>query len=200
MRRVIGPHRRSKSRSAIRNRVGGLVALAKLVGTIGNCRDDIGTLPAELTSRRPGVQTARFTTAVLLLLALTTAVAGQGFKIYPGATKYTPPDTEQTREAQKALPPGTVAMSYLTNDSFERVVAFYKGFAQEYTMPGMPKGRKLPNGQELKQTYFIFDGAKDLTTSKSWAQIQRPLIGSIDDKLEPHEIRDVTVINVSQKK
>jgi hypothetical protein len=41
-------------------------------------------------------------------------------------------------------------------------------------MPGMPKNPKLPSGQEL--TYFIFDGAKDLTTSKSWAQIQRPLI------------------------
>lgn len=145
--------------------------------------------------RRP-----KFTTVVFLILALTTVVVGQGFKIYPGATKYTPPDTEQTREAQKALPPGTVATSYITNDSFEKVVAFYKGFAQEYTMPGMPKDRKLPNGHELKQAYFIFDGAKDLSTSKTWAQIQRPFIGSVGDNLEPLDIRDVTVINVSQKK
>jgi len=146
------------------------------------------------------VRTAKLKAELFLMLALTTAVAGQGFKIYPGATKYTPPDTNETREAQKALPPGTVATSYLTNDSFDKVVAFYKGFAQEYTMPGIPKGRKLPNGQELKQAYFIFDGAKDLATSKSWAQIQRPLIGSIDDQLEPRDIRDVTVINLSQKK
>jgi len=100
----------------------------------------------------------------------------------------------------KALPPGTEATVYLTSDSFEKVVAFYKGFASEYTMPGIPKGRKLPNGQELKRTYFIFDGAKDLTTSKSWAQVQRPFIGSIGDNLEYHDIRDVTVITVSQKK
>ena len=146
------------------------------------------------------MRTAKLKAELFLMLALTTAVAGQGFKIYPGATKYTPPDTNETREAQKALPPGTVATSYLTNDSFEKVVAFYKGFAQEYTMPGIPKGRKLPNGQELKQAYFIFDGAKDLATSKSWAQIQRPLIGSIDDQMQPRDIRDVTVINLSQKK
>jgi hypothetical protein len=67
-------------------------------------------------------------------------------------------------------------------------------------MPGMPKGRKLQNGQELKQAYFIFDGAKDLSTSKNWAQVQRPLIGSIDENLQPRDIRDVTVINVSQRK
>ncbi len=139
-------------------------------------------------------------TSVVLILAFAPFVVAQGFKIYPGAKEYTPPDTEQNREMKKALPPGTVATSYVTNDSFEKVVAFYKGFAQEYTMPGMPKNRKLPSGQDLKQAYFIFDGAKDLTTSKSWAQIQRPLIGSIDNNLQPRDIRDVTVINVSQKK
>jgi hypothetical protein len=142
----------------------------------------------------------KYSSAAFLVLVVATIVVAQGFKIYPGATKYTPPDTEQNREMKKALPPGTVATSYVTNDSFEKVVAFYKGFAQEYTMPGMPKGRKLPSGQELKQTYFIFDGAKDLATSQSWAQVQRPLIGSIDDNLQPRDIRDVTVINVSEKK
>ena len=142
----------------------------------------------------------RHYSSVVLVLTFATFVLAQGFKIYPGAKEYTPPDTPENREIKKALPPGTVATSYVTNDSFEKVVAFYKGFAQEYTMPGMPKNRKLPSGQELKQTYFIFDGAKDLSTSKSWAQIQRPLIGSIDDNLQPRDIRDVTVISVSQKK
>lgn len=142
----------------------------------------------------------KYASAAFLVFAFATVVVAQGFKIYPGATKYTPPDTEQNREMKRALPPGTVATSYVTNDSFEKVVAFYKGFAQEYTMPGMPKGRKLPSGQELKQAYFIFDGAKDLESSKSWAQVQRPLIGSIDENLQPRDIRDVTVINVSEKK
>lgn len=146
------------------------------------------------------MQKIKLTRVAIVVLAVTTVVAGQGFKVYPGASKYTPPDTKETREAVKALPPGTEATVYLTNDSFEKVAAFYKGFAREYIMPGIPKGRKLPNGQELKQTYFIFDGAKDLTTSKSWAQVQRPFIGSIDDNLEYHDIRDMTVITVSQKK
>ena len=146
------------------------------------------------------MRTRKYTRVVFLVSALATCVFAQSFKIYPGATVYTPPDTEENREVKKALPPGTVATSYVTDDSFEKVVAFYRGFAQEYTMPGMPKGRKLPNGQELKQAYFIFDGAKDLSTSKSWAQVQRPLIGSIDDKLQPQGVRDVTVISVSQKK
>jgi len=146
------------------------------------------------------VRTRRYARVAFLVSVFATCVVAQSFKIYPGATVYTPPDTEENREMKKALPPGTVATSYVTNDSFEKVVAFYKGFAQEYTMPGMPKGRKLPSGQELKQTYFIFDGAKDLATSRSWAQVQRPLIGSIDDNLQPREVRDVTVINVSEKK
>jgi hypothetical protein len=46
----------------------------------------------------------KFTSLVLLTLALTAAAAGQGFKVYPGATNYTPPDTEETRESAKALP------------------------------------------------------------------------------------------------
>jgi hypothetical protein len=146
------------------------------------------------------MQRLRLAGVAIAVLAVAATVAGQGFKTYPGASKYTPPDTKETRDAMKALPPGTEATIYLSNDPFEKVAAFYKAFAKEYTMPGMPKGRKLPNGQELKQTYFIFDGAKDLTTSKSWAQVQRPFIGSVDDNLQPHDIRDLTVISLSQKK
>jgi len=136
----------------------------------------------------------------VVVAAITTTVVAQGFKTYPGATKYTPPDTPERREVLKALPPGTEANIYLTNDAFEKVVAFYQAAGKQYVMPGMPKNRKLPNGQELKQTYFIFDGAKDLAASKSWAQVQRPFIGSMDANLQPQDVRDLTVITVSQKK
>lgn len=68
-------------------------------------------------------------------------------------------------------------------------------------MPGMPtKGRKLSTGQELKQAYFRFDGAKDLGTSKSWAPVQRPFIRSMGPAMEPQDVRDVTVITITQKK
>lgn len=149
------------------------------------------------------MQRARFAGVAVLILAVMTVVAGQGFKVYPGATKIAPPDTEQTRAVMKALPPGTEASYYLTDDSFEKVVAFYKGLAKEYKMPYAKKGAKLPNGQELKEAYFIFDGAKDIVTSKSWAKVQRPYIGSVEMKgmaPEYHDIRDVTAIVVSQRK
>ncbi len=134
-----------------------------------------------------------------LLLTISVMYA-QGFKVYPGATKYTPPDTEETREMQKMVPPGTEASHYTTNDSFEKVVAFYKGLGQEYTMPDRMRMHKLPNGTEVKQVYFIFDGAKDLRSSKSWAQVQRPFILSIGKDMQPQDVRDITVINLTQRK
>jgi len=136
----------------------------------------------------------------VMILATPAILAAQGFRVYPGSTKYIPPNTEQSRKMQEAMAPGTVTTHYLTSDSFERVVAFYKTFARQYDMPGIPKGRKLPSGQDLKQTYFIFDGASDLSTSKSWAQVQRPFVGSMDENLQPQDVRDITVINASQKK
>lgn len=139
----------------------------------------------------------------LLILALTTAAAGQGFKPYPGATKYTPPDTQENRELMKALPPGTTTAAYITKDSFEKVVAFYKGFAKEYKMPGMRGGGKLPSGQDMKQTFLIFDSAADIITSKSWAKVQNPFIGSVDFKGGApvySDVRDVTEIVMTEKK
>ena len=145
----------------------------------------------------------KFASLSLLALALTVGAAAQGFKVYPGAAKYTPPDTEETREAAKALPPGTTSTIYTTNDSFEKVAAFYKGFAKEYHMPGMRGGGKLPSGQELKATYLIFDGAADIVASKSWAKVQHPFVGSIDFKggmPSYTDIRDITEIVVTEKK
>src|SRR5215468_1571830 len=42
----------------------------------------------------------------LLVLALTVGTAAQTFKPYPGASKYTPPDTPENRELLKAMPAG----------------------------------------------------------------------------------------------
>jgi hypothetical protein len=144
-----------------------------------------------------------FASLALLIFALTSAAAGQGFKLYPGANKYTPPDTEENREIMKALPPGTTATAYTTKDSFDKVLAFYKGIAKEYKMPGMHPGGKLPTGQEMKMTFLIFDGAADITVSKSWAKVQNPFIGSVDFKAGApvySDVRDLTEIVVSEKK
>ncbi len=146
----------------------------------------------------------RFASMGLLVLAMTAAVAAQGFKVYPGATKYTPPDTKETKEAMEAVPPGTTTDAYLTGDSFEKVVAFYKTFAKEYSMPRRRTAAttRLPNGQDLKQTFFIFDGADSIVTSRHWAKVQRPFVGSSEMKgMTPqyHDIRDVTEIVFTQK-
>ena len=149
------------------------------------------------------MNTQKLVSFVLLVFALSTGADAQGFKLYPGATKYTPPDTKDTRDAMKSLPPGTTTTAYITNDSFEKVVAFYKSSAKEYKMPGMRGGGKLPTGQEMKQTFPIFDGASNIGTSKSWAKVQHPFVGSVDFKggmPEYSEIRDITEIVVTEKK
>ncbi len=145
----------------------------------------------------------RTASLALFALAVSAGVAAQGFKPYPGASKYTPPDTPENREMMKAIPPGTTASYYTTSDSFDKVVAFYKSVGKEYRMPHMPGG-KLPNGQDLKMTFIIFDGAADIMVSKSWAKIQYPFIGQIEFKgaagPEYKDIRNLTEIVVSEKK
>lgn len=150
-----------------------------------------------------GVMRSTVAKAVGLSLLVALVALGESFKLYPGAKRYTPPDTEETRAAAKAMPPGMQSTIYLTDDAYEKVSGFYKGIGKEYTMPGMPKGAKLPNGQEMKQAFYIFDGAADLGSSKNWAKIQRPYIGSVDVSSgvpEYKDIRDVTAIVAVEKK
>ena len=145
----------------------------------------------------------RVASLTLFSLALIASAAAQGFKPYPGASKYTPPDTPENREMLKEMPAGQTATAFTTPDSYDKVVAFYKGIGKEYRAPHMPGG-KLPNGQDLKMTYVIFDGAADVMASKSWAKIQRPFIGDISLKgpggPEYKDIRDLTEIVLSEKK
>ncbi len=139
---------------------------------------------------------------ILMTLAMTGAAA-QGFKPYPGASKYTPPDTPENRELMKAMPAGTTGSYFTTSDSYDKVVAFYKTVGKEYRMAHMPGG-KLPNGQELKMTFIVFDGAADIMSSKHWAKIQYPFIGEINFKgagaPEYKDIRNLTEIAVTDKK
>jgi hypothetical protein len=143
-----------------------------------------------------------YATLTLLLLTLTAATYAQSFKPYPGSTKYTPPDNAETRQAMKNTPAGTTSTVYTTGDSFDKVVAFYKASATQYDMPHHTAG-KLPNGQELQQTFMIFDGAANLMTSKKWAKIQHPFIGSVTINgtvPEYKDIRDLTEISFVEKK
>lgn len=116
-------------------------------------------------------------------------------KTYPGA-KLDETATREVREAAAAAKmTGVTPTVYTTPDPFEKVTSFYKGLGKEYVMPrasGTSGKPKKFEKYELWEAFFIFDGAKDLATSKLWLKVQRPHIGE--------EVRDVTAIVVSEKK
>ena len=141
---------------------------------------------------------------IVLLLALPAHAAD--FKPYPGSKI----DEKATQEANQMAtgskmgkaPKSTI---YTTGDSFDKVFDFYKGMAKEYKMPHQKEGKvkKLPSGQELKEAYFIFDGANDLMSSKLWIKVQRPYIGRVRmEGFQPkyEDVRDVTAIVVAEQK
>ena len=142
--------------------------------------------------------------AVVMLLALPALGFPASFKVYPGAKLEDVYETKQSEiEAKTSKAPKVII--FTTNDFFENVVAFYRGIAREYRMPGTGgKPMKLSSGQELKEAYFIFDNAADLSTSKHWIKIQRPYLDkcrsgdSLYGKYE--KIREVTAIIEEDKR
>ena len=138
--------------------------------------------------------------AVVMIFIAVLMVSAADFKVYTGAKI----DEKLTKEAndfafkssagsKMAVPKATI---YTTGDAYEKVYSFYKGVGKEYQMPGSSGTKnKLPSGKELKSSFFIFDGAKDLMSSKLFAKIQWPYIG-MDMKEGP----DLTYIIVSEKK
>jgi hypothetical protein len=82
------------------------------------------------------------------------------------------------------------------------VSAFFKQSAKEFKVIGS-RARKLPNGQELKDDFFILDGAPDLASSKRWVKIQRPYLGQFGlarNAGAQSEIRDITALILTRKK
>jgi hypothetical protein len=135
----------------------------------------------------------RLSTLSLALFVVLSAVGiGAQFKLYPGAITDAWA-TNALREARAALPPGTETDLYVTPDSYDKVYAFYKGFAQE--TPPMP-GPKLSNGTQISWSFFLLDNAKSMATSKLWLKIQRPSV--VDAEMK--DVRDVTSIQVVRKK
>lgn len=144
---------------------------------------------------------------LLMFFAFSIFVFAAEFKPYPGLKI----DTKATKEATEILKQAGMvgkATIYNTGDPFEKVYAFYKGIAKEYIMPGHKEPPKLRSGGVLKEAYFIFDGAKDIITSKLWIKIQRPTIGRMKASMPPNpkyvediyeDIRDVTVVTASEK-
>jgi hypothetical protein len=133
--------------------------------------------------------------ALILTMVFFTITGAGDFKLYPGA-KLDEQATKQARDMAAAAKMGNVKSSiYTTSDSFEKVASFYKGISKEYQMPrssGTSGKPKKYEKYDLWEAYFIFDGAKDLASSKLWVKVQRPYIGE--------EVHNVTAIVVSEKK
>jgi hypothetical protein len=110
----------------------------------------------------------------------------EDFRTYPGAKL----DSQLSHQASS---PRAQCRVYTTDDSFDRVYAYYKGQYKEFPWK-LPKPQ-LPSGKQLQWAYFILDGAPDLAHSKHWLKIQRPMAMTADvERLELKDIRDVSVI------
>lgn len=131
--------------------------------------------------------------AVALSIGAGAAEKPKAFTPYPGATLYTPPESEATKKWTSTLPPGTTITAYLTEDPFDKVVAFYRGIAREYVSAKKPASTVLPHGAHLHKTFLIFDGAPNLLASKEWISVQRPFVAT------PADVRDVTEIVLTEK-
>jgi hypothetical protein len=146
-------------------------------------------------------RTLRAALAAIPALAFAASAVAAGFKPYPGAKPWTPPDTEATRRFNEALRPGTRITVYLTDDAYDKVVAFYAGVGRVYRKPGA-KPMHLPGGVEVRKAFFILDDAIDLVRSLNWVSVQSPFIGPgtvKDGKPLYDNVRDVTEIVWTQR-
>jgi hypothetical protein len=126
---------------------------------------------------------------VLGVLLISSAIA-QDFKQFPGSHL----DDAASREASKAAP-GKESQVYTTSDSYDKVVAFYKGMYKQDTAMHTT-GPKLPSGEQVQWAFFLIDGGKGLASSKYWMKVQHPYVGGADGK----DIRDLTVIQTVRSK
>ncbi len=144
------------------------------------------------------------TVTFLVFVVFSTVLFAASFRVYPGAKLE---DVYETSEAQGGTKgsKGPKVIIFTTNDFFENVVAFYRGAGREYRMPGAgEKPMRLSTGQELREAYFIFDNAADLSTSKHWIKIQRPYLVRGPSGEGPRgkieKIRDITAIIEEDKR
>ncbi|SPD76183.1 exported hypothetical protein [uncultured Desulfobacterium sp.] len=129
--------------------------------------------------------------ATVMLFSVSSSVVAGEFKVYPGA-KLDERASNDANEMAKQSKMTSKSKVYTTDDAFDQVVSFYKGIGKEYNMPGGPsKGPQC--------AFILFDEAKDLSTSKLWAKIQRPALGLYKEDLQEMKSRDITVIVLVEK-
>jgi hypothetical protein len=146
-------------------------------------------------SRRLGIS--------LPLVLMTSVAIGGGFRYYPEAAVYTPPDTEANRQFTDALRPGVTIRAWLTQARSSTSWAFTAPWARNTSLQAGCPRRSFPAGQLIQKTFVIFDGVPDLVTSRQWIRIQRPFVGAASDAhggAQHQEVRDVTEIVLTERK
>ena len=121
-------------------------------------------------------------------------------KIYPGA-RLDAVGTAQAHDISADRPDLEITV-YTTADPFEKVFASFQKKGREIKVIGS-RARKLPNGQELRDAFFLLDEAQDLASSKKWVKLQRPYLGQYGlarNSAGQYDIQDVTAIVLSVKK
>jgi hypothetical protein len=150
-----------------------------------------------------GLKRKAFVLALVILCALPALTFGGSFKVYPGARVEDIYEEKQPGGGGKTFKNHKVII-FTTNDFFENVVAFYRGNAREYRIPGGGRPIKLSSGRELKEAYFILDEAGDIMTSTHWIKIQRPYLvrGRTGEGFRGkyETVRDVTAIIEEDKR
>ena len=75
---------------------------------------------------------------------------------------------------------------YTTTDPFDKVVAFYRAIYKETEPAPVPTNYRLHplsvstvdgyrvDGYQMREAWFVLDGASDLATSKSWITVSHP--------------------------
>jgi hypothetical protein len=147
-----------------------------VIGETKQMLNDVLYIRSYLEAHRVKEKKGRALVFVFLMFFLLPAIAFAGsFVVYPGAK------LEDVFEGKQSELGGKMSKSpkviiFTTNDFFDNVVAFYRGNAKEYRVPGGGKPTKLSSGQELKEAYFVLDNAGDIMTSNHWIKIQRPYL------------------------
>jgi len=105
------------------------------------------------------------------------------------------------REAKASLQkitPGAELDIWMTDDSFDKVLGFYKASGTERPEFAKALVLNLRNRslRDVQVTYVVFDGAASPVASSHYVSIQRPVIVQFD----PLEVHDVTQIMVYRMK
>ena len=137
--------------------------------------------------------------AVILILLCAVRAFAEMPRVYPGATSdneaneawnevFGDKSTQSKASSQgwfsdrnesNKVYPRTVKQDvrfYLTGDSFDQVVEFYRDIATEDSsfVPKRIESDKERAPSEKRETYFLFDGAKKVEDSQSFVRVQYP--------------------------